>query len=273
MAKPRHAKTRVPAVDTCVADWIGGHCLHSPGDCNVVGVFSFFVSRLLLSRKNFFSEFATLHLVLADRRATARTTTFVEPCSIQTKKMKSSVNLLSASIRVDWFSLPIENFLDRMPLLRQRFVKGVFLTKASSPWAGNKSQSIQVSLCLPNQRDLDTWYEAVFALPLAWPDITDIDPHCLKKTSAHQLLFIRMQMGVSHMWGGLSPQWHLLKYHLWNAGPSYHTGRLEELLILNAVSAGWYRSPLAQVATLVQTLTSEFLKWTGRCCLYPLVGS
>ena len=147
--------------------------------------------------------------------------------------LKSSVKLLSASIRVDWFSLPMEKFLDRMPQLRQGLVKGVFLTKASSPWAGNKSQSIQVSLCLPNQRDLDTWYEAVFALPIAWPDITDIDPHYLKKTSAHQLLSIRMQMGVSHMWGGLSPQWHLLKYHLWNLGPGYHAGRLEELLILN----------------------------------------
>ena len=52
----------------------------------VVGVFSFSLQRMLLSRKNFFSEFATLHLVLADRRATARTRTFVEPCSIQTKK-------------------------------------------------------------------------------------------------------------------------------------------------------------------------------------------
>ena len=147
--------------------------------------------------------------------------------------LKSSVKLLSASIRVDWFSLPMEKFLDRMPQLRQGLVKGVFLTKASSPWAGNKSQSIQVSLCLPNKRDLDTWYEAVFALPIAWPDITDIDPHYLKKTFAHQLLSIRMQMGVSHMWGGISPQWHLLKYHLWNLGPGYHAGRLEELLILN----------------------------------------
>ena len=35
------------------------------------------------------------------------------------------------------------------------------------------------------------------------------------------------------MWGGISPQWHLLKYHLWNLGPGYHAGRLEELLILN----------------------------------------
>ena len=33
----------------------------------MVGVFSLFVSRLLLSRKNFSSEFATLHLVFADR--------------------------------------------------------------------------------------------------------------------------------------------------------------------------------------------------------------
>ena len=61
----------------------------------------------------------------------------------------------------------------------------------------------------------------------------DIDPHYLKKTSAHQLLSIRMQMGVSHMWGGLSPQWHLLKHYLWNLGPGYLVGRLEELLILN----------------------------------------
>ena len=141
--------------------------------------------------------------------------------------LKSSVKLLTASIRVDWFSLPMEKFLDRMPQLRQGLIKGVFQTKASSPWAGNKSQSIQVSLCLPNKRDLDTWYEAVFALPIAWPDITDIDPHYLKKTSAHQLLSIRMQIGVSHMWGGISPQWHLLKYHL----SGYHAGRLEELLI------------------------------------------
>ena len=28
-----------------------------------------------------------------------------------------------------------------------------------------------------------------------------------------------------------------------------------------------------QVAILVQTITSDFLKWTGRGCLYPLNGS
>ena len=52
----------------------------------VGGFVSLCVSSLLLSWKNLSSVFATFHLVLADRRATARTTTFVEPCSIQTKK-------------------------------------------------------------------------------------------------------------------------------------------------------------------------------------------
>ena len=33
------------------------------------------------------------------------------------------------------------------------------------------------------------------------------------------------------------------------------------------------QATLAQVAILVQTITSEFLKWTGRCCLYPIAGS
>ena len=114
-------------------------------------------------------------------------------------------------------------FVDRMPNLRQGLIRGVFQTKASLPWAGNKSERVQVSLCLPNERDLDTWYEAVSTLPIAWPDITDTDPHYFKKTSAHILLAIRTQMGVSHMWGEISPQWHLLRHHLWNLGPGYRT--------------------------------------------------
>ena len=33
------------------------------------------------------------------------------------------------------------------------------------------------------------------------------------------------------------------------------------------------QATLAQVSILVSTITSEFLKWTGRCCPYPLNGS
>ena len=52
--------------------------------------FNSLFSQSLLSRKydNFESDIATLSFVFADRRATARTTTFVEPCSIQIKKKK-----------------------------------------------------------------------------------------------------------------------------------------------------------------------------------------
>ena len=105
--------------------------------------------------------------------------------------LESPIQLLTASIRVDWFSLPVQSFVDRMTHLRQGLIRGVFQTKASSPWGGNKSERIQVSMCLPNKRDLDTWYDAVYALPIAWPDVTDIDTHYFKKTSANQLLALR----------------------------------------------------------------------------------
>ena len=118
--------------------------------------------------------------------------------------LASPIQLLTASIRVDWFSLPVQSFLDRTPQLRQGLIRGVFQTKASSPWGGNKSERIQVSMCLPNNRNLDTWYDAVYALPIAWTDVTDIDTHYFKKTSANQLLALRIQLGVSHMCGGTS---------------------------------------------------------------------
>ena len=90
--------------------------------------------------------------------------------------------------------------------MRQGLIKGVFQTKASSSWGGNKSERIQVSMCLPNKRDLDTWYEAVSTLPIAWPDITDIDTHYFKKTSANQLLAIRApDGGVSHVRRDFTP--------------------------------------------------------------------
>ena len=38
-----------------------------------------------------FADIATLSFVFADRRATARTTTFVEPCSFQKKKSRASM--------------------------------------------------------------------------------------------------------------------------------------------------------------------------------------
>ena len=92
-------------------------------------------------------------------------------------------------------------------------------------------------MCLPNDRDLDTWFDAVYALPIAWPDITDIGTHYAQRSTAAQLHALRNQLGVSHMWGEISPNWKLLDHHLWNHGPNYlNAQQLEELLILNRPS-------------------------------------
>ena len=71
------------------------------------------------------------------------------------------------------------------------------------------------------------------ALPIAWPDVTDIGTYYFKKTSANQLLPLRTQLEVSHMWGEIAP-WHLLHHHLLELWPScLNAERLEEFLILN----------------------------------------
>ena len=240
MAKQRRAKTRAPAVDTaCVSDWIGGFC---PADSLMIWFPAHWAPQLIqeLERREQDHRQGSLQWYdepIPDKyRKQCQDARDSRTLHFQKRQyLKSPIQLLTASIRVDWFSVPVQSFVDRMPNLRQGLIRGVFQTKASSPWAGNKSERIQVSLCLPNERDLDTWYEAVSTLPIAWPDITDIDidPHYFKKTSAHILLAIRTQMGVSHMWGEILPQWQLLRHHLWNLGPGYHAGRLEELLILN----------------------------------------
>ena len=63
-----------------------------------------------------------------------------------------------------------------------------------------------MSLCLPNNRDLDTWFDSVYALPIAWPDITDIGADYRKQVVAVDFRDLRNQLGVAYMWGGLTPQ-------------------------------------------------------------------
>ena len=107
------------------------------------------------------------------------------------------------------------------------------MAKASSPWSGAKSERLQVSMCLPNDRDLDTWYEAVYALPIAWPDVTDIGAHYFKKTSANQLLALRAHLG-GLICGGRSRPNGTYSAIIWNRGPNYlNAQQLEELLTLN----------------------------------------
>lgn len=134
-------------------------------------------------------------------------------------------HLLTASIRIDWFSLPIHSFLELMPTLRAGWLKGVFQIKASTPWAGNRSERLQVSMRLPNDRDLDTWYDSVYGLPITWPDISDLGKEYQKQVVMADLRELGKQLDVVHMWGTVHPRWNLLKFHLFNFGPSPMSAR------------------------------------------------
>ena len=103
--------------------------------------------------------------------------------------LKSSVKLLTASIRVDWFSLQ-----------KEKFWTGRGFFKPKHPHHGLAiSRRAFKSPCACRTKEISIHGIRRFALPIAWPDITDIDPHYFKKTSAYQLLSLRMQMGVTHM--------------------------------------------------------------------------
>ena len=64
-------------------------------------------------------------------------------------------------------------------------VTGVFQAKVASPWAETSAPRLQVSLFLPNGSSLDQWYEAVFGLPLSWPEITAMNPDYMHPVSPY----------------------------------------------------------------------------------------
>ena len=60
--------------------------------------------------------------------------------------------MLSSSLRVDWFQLPVQNFLAKFPTLKEGVIAGVFKTKGASPWAATRAEKVQVSMFLPKHR-------------------------------------------------------------------------------------------------------------------------
>ena len=147
--------------------------LHSPGDCNVVGVVLFCFRNCCFTWKNVSSKFATLHLVLADRRATARTTTrwAMQHPEKKSNYKDSNIRMLTGTIKADWIQLPVERYLTALPTLRQGVLEGVFKIKGAAPWAITRAEKLQLSVFLPNALSLDEWYAGVYALPTVWPDV------------------------------------------------------------------------------------------------------
>ena len=147
MAKQRHNRTRAPVDNTaCVSDWIGGFC---PAESLMIWFPAHGAPQVIkeLERKEqdhrarfpqWFEQWVPNKYWQQQQDACASRT-------LQFQKLSSPIELLTASIRVDWFSLPVQCFLHRMPQLRQGLIRGVFLAKASSPCG--VVTSLNVSKC------------------------------------------------------------------------------------------------------------------------------
>ena len=70
---------------------------------------------------------------------------------------------------------------------------------------------------------MDQWYEAVFGLPLSWPEITAMNPEYMHPVSASCFHDLRKTFRVPGMWGKFVPDWNLLSKHLYNSGPNTYT--------------------------------------------------
>ena len=124
MAKLKHTRNRDSKDDTaCVCDWIGGFC---PADSLMVWFPAHWAPLVIkeLERKEqghrakfpqWFEGWVSHKHLKQQRDACASRTLQFEKRSY----LDSSIQLLTASIRVDWFTLPEQRYLNRMPQLRQ----------------------------------------------------------------------------------------------------------------------------------------------------------
>ena len=47
----------------------------------------------------------------------------------------SAVWMLSSTLRADWFQPPVQDFLDKLPIVKAGVIAGVYKTKGATPWA------------------------------------------------------------------------------------------------------------------------------------------
>ena len=105
--------------------------------------------------------------------STGNNSTMFVQAAHSTSKSAHTLRALSASIRVDWLFTSSMLFGSDAATTIRLNQRG-FYGQSVLPVGWHQVNRLQVSMCLPNDRDLDTWYEAVYALPIAWPDVTDL---------------------------------------------------------------------------------------------------
>ena len=105
----------------------------------------------------------------------------------------------------------------------------------ASFWVG----MLQISMYLPNVHDLDTCYDSVYTLSTTWSEISRIGSkymHQVFPISIHDSCRVQ---GARHVGEDLaqekiSPNWNLLRTHLFVTGPEFFSAaELEDCLFIN----------------------------------------
>ena len=173
-AKQQNERTKT------VSDWIGGLC---DADSLYVWFPAHWVPHLLRRLEAREDEYRQQHPLWFDReppddalledqqkaKAGRKLQFGIRPC-------EDNIRQLTGSIRADWLSLPLDKFRNQLQQVRKGVVAGIFQAKVAQPWTETSAPRLQVSFFLPNDSTLDKWYEAVFGLPLSWPEITAMNP-------------------------------------------------------------------------------------------------
>eukprot|EP00434_Breviolum_minutum_P025558 symbB.v1.2.022582.t1/scaffold1981.1/size93869/5 len=147
---------------------------------------------------------------------------------------ESNIRMLTGTIKADWIQLPVERYLEALPTVKQGVISGVFKIKGSSPWASTRAEKLQVLVFLPSDLTLDQWYAEVYALPTVWPDVSMLGASNLRRVSGYDFHHIRKKYDVVSMWGGIHPQWKLLRLNLEAKGPGWYSlAEREERLFTN----------------------------------------
>ena len=61
------------------------------------------------------------------------------------------------------FPEPVQNYLDKLPTLKEGVIAGVFKTEGATSWAPTRAEKLQVSMFLPDYQSMDEWLATVHA--------------------------------------------------------------------------------------------------------------
>ena len=72
-----------------------------------------------------------------------------------------------------------------------------------------------MSIFLPNDAEMEDWYESVSSIPMSWSDISSLESDYMKRVHPSDFHVIRKQVQAKCFWKVLKPNWSLLAYHLY----------------------------------------------------------